>query len=124
MILQTIQKQKLLSGPYSDDALKLARALYNTYVKNDEEPFMKINIKNILTLLKLQADDKALRYIRKLLEELNEPLRVVNFQFMQKKYPIRFVVFCKYSIHDEVLELELSEEFLHAQNEYMLEKFL
>jgi hypothetical protein len=124
MSLHEIKKQKLLEEPFDADALKLARAIYNTYLENDKELFMEIKIKKILNLLKLQSSNKALKYIRYLFEELNEPLCVTDFKFYAKTYPMRFVVFCKYKINDETIEIELNEEFLHVEEFYMTDPFL
>ena len=124
MSLHEIIKQKLLQEPFDADALKLARAIYNTYLENDKELFMEIKIKNILNLLKLQSSKESLKYIRYLFEELNEPLCVTNFKFYAKTYPMRFVVFCNYTIKEETIEIELNEEFLHVEEAYMLDPFL
>ncbi|PHQ65495.1 MAG: hypothetical protein COB99_03650 [Sulfurimonas sp.] len=124
MSLHTIEKQQLLQEPFDDDALKLARAIFNTYLENDKDLFMEIKIKGIFNLLKLQSSKEALKYVRFLFEELNEPLCIKNFKYYAKEYPMRFVVFCRYKIHDETIEIELSEEFLHVEDEYMLDPFL
>lgn len=124
MSLHEIKKQKLLQEPLDDDALKLARAIYNTYLENNKELFMKIKVKSVLKLLKLQSSIEAIKYIQFLFEELNEPLCVQDFRYYAKTYPMRFVVFCTYKITDESIEIELSEEFLHVEDEYMLDKFL
>ncbi len=120
-----IEKQTLLSEPLSQDALRLARALYNTYEENDDDDLdMDIKIEAILRLLKLENTQDSLLYIRKLLEELNEPLGVKDFAFEGNRYPLRFVTFCKYSFHDEILHIQLSQEYLDVQKNYMLDAFL
>ena len=124
MSLHEIKKQKLLHEPFSDDALKLARAIYNTHKKDDEELFLEIKVPTIIKLLNLHPSKEAIKYIRDLLEELNEPLCVRGFKFFAKVYPMRFITFCTYEINEETLELNLSEEFLHVENEYMLDPFL
>lgn len=125
MSLHTIQKQQLLFEPFSDDSLKLARAIYNTYLGDDDkELFMEIKINTILNLLNLHPGIKATQYIRYLLEELNEPLCVRNFKYFANTYKMRFVVFCSYTIKDKTIEITLSEEFLHVEEEYMLDPFL
>ncbi|EDZ63334.1 hypothetical protein SMGD1_1731 [Sulfurimonas gotlandica GD1] len=124
MSLHEIIKQKLLQEPFDNDALKLARAIYNTYLENDKELFMDIKINTVLNLLKLQSSKEALKYIRFLFEELNEPLCVKNFKYYANTYPMRFVVFCSYKIKDETIEIELNEEFLHVEEHYMLDPFL
>jgi hypothetical protein len=124
MSLHEIKKQKLLQEPFDADALKLVRAIYNTYLENNKDLFMKIKIKNILNLLKLQSSKESLKYIRYLFEELNEPLCVTNFKFYAKTYPMRLVVFCNYKINDDIIEIELNEEFLYVEEFYMLDPFL
>ncbi|MBU1989290.1 hypothetical protein KJ691_00950 [bacterium] len=124
MSLHTITKQKLLSEPFSYEALRLARAIYNTYVNLDKELSMEIKIKSVENLLKLDSGVDTVSYIKKLFEELNEPLAVRDFKFYAQVYPIRFITFCRYTIKDTLIEIELSEEFLHAESEYMLEPFL
>ncbi len=124
MSMHTIEKQTLLYEPFSADALKLARAIHNTYIEDEEELFMEIKIKNVLNLLNLNSGVESLRYIRNLFEELNEPLCVKNFKYFANTYKMRFVVFCTYNIKEETIEIELSEEFLHVEQEYMLDPFL
>jgi len=124
MSLHTIEKQQLLYEPISPDALKLARAIYNTYLENDKDLFMEIKVKTIFNLLNLQSGVKALSYVKYLLEELNEPICVKNFKFYGTTYKMRFVIFCNYHIKDEMIEIDLNEEFLHVEEEYMLDPFL
>ena len=120
----TIQKQKLLSEPLSKDALKFARAIYNTYLEDDENLCMIIKIQSILNLLKLQYCKGSIEYIKELFEEINEPLFVKNFKFNGEIFPTRFVIFCKYEIVDKTIKIELSEEFLQVESQYMIDSFL
>lgn len=124
MGIHKIKRQKLLSEPFSQDSLKLARALYNTYKNDGEDLYMEIKIKSVVSLLGLRTGKEALEYIETLLEELNEPIAVKNFKLYAKVYPIRFVVFCKYRINDDIIKVELSEEYLEVESKYMLDSFL
>lgn len=124
MELHKIVKQKLLSEPFSDDALRLARAIFNTYVEDDKNLYMEIQITAIDALLKLRQGQEATEYIVTLLEELNEPLMVKDFKFYGEISKMKFLHFCKYKINKDTIEIELSEEFLLAESEYMLDKFL
>ena len=119
-----IIKQKLLSEPISDDALKLARAIYFTYLTNESDLYLEIKLSSIMKLLHLHSNKETIEEIHKLLRELNEPLAIKDFNFYGKFYPLRFVVFCKYKINKDILEIELSEEFLYAEQKYMLDSFL
>jgi len=119
-----IVKQNLLSEPFSVDALKLARAIYFTHLTDGNNLYLEIKLTSIMTLLHLHSNKKTIEKIHKLLGELNEPLAVRDFNFFGKVYQLRLVVFCKYKINKNILEIELSEEFLHAEHEYMLDSFL
>ncbi len=119
-----IIKQKLLTEPFSADALKLARAIYFTHLTDGNNLYLEIKLTSITTLLHLHSNKETQEKIHKLLDELNEPLAVKNFKFFGKVYPLRLVIFCKYKINKNILEIELSEEFLHAEHKYMLDSFL
>lgn len=119
-----IIKHNLLAEPLSPDALKLARGIYNTHISLDEEFEMEIKIPIFYKLLNLQPSEASINYIQDLLEELNEPLAIRNFEFNKEKIQLKFVQFCCYKIGNESIKIELSEEYLHAQREYMLDSFL
>jgi hypothetical protein len=112
-----------LGDVFSEDALKLARAIYNTYIENDKDLYMEIHIKKIKALLKIEIYDSK-RYITYLFEEINEPIGVRNFKYYADEYQIRFLVFCSYEIVDEIVKIYLSEEFLYAEKIYMIDNFL
>lgn len=124
MAIHKIQRQKLLSEPFSLDALKLSRALYYTYLNSDKELHMQIKLKTIYSLLKLTQSEESWAYVVHILDELNEPIGVKNFKFYAKTYALRFIIFCKYKLNGDTIEIELSEEYLHAEKEYMIEQFL
>lgn len=119
-----IIKQNLLVEPLSSDALKLARGIYNTYITQDEELSLEIKIPTFFKLLNLHPCKDSIEYIQNLLEELNEPLAIRNFEFNGEKIQLKFVQFCSYKIGENTIKIELSPEYLHAQSEYMLDCFL
>jgi hypothetical protein len=119
-----IVKQKLLSEPLSQKAVKFARAIYFAHLKDETNLYLEIKIASIMKLLGVYSIKEAVEHIIDILTELNEPLAVRNFEFYGKVYPIRFVTFCKYNICGDTLEIELNEEFLHAESNYMLDSFL
>ena len=124
MKIHTITKQKILSEPFTPDALKLAKALYNTYIKDDKNLYMEVRVSAIAKLLRVSADNDGINYIIKLLEELNEPILVKDFKFYNKLYPMRFLKFCTYKFDGDMLEVELNPEYLLVESEYMIDKFL
>lgn len=124
MSTTSIIKQNLLYEPLSADALRLARGIYNTYLDSEEEPVMEIKITNFYKLLHLEPCKEFMGKIQDLLEELNEPLAVRNFEFRGERVQLKFVQFCAYKITDESITIEISPEYLHVQREYMLDSFL
>ena len=124
MSIVSIIKQNLLHEPLSSDALRLAHGIYNTYIEQDEESPMEIKITNFYKLLHLDPCEKSINKIQELLEELNEPLAVKNFEFRGEKTQLKFVQFCTYKITKESIIIEISPEYLHVQREYMLDSFL
>lgn len=118
-----IIKQNLLGEPLSDNALKLARAIYNTYITYDDLD-MEIKFETFFKLLHLHPCKDSVNDVQNLLEELNEPLAVRNFEFHGEITQLKFVQFCTYTIHQETIEINLSEEYLHVQENYMLDAFL
>lgn len=124
MELHKIERQKLLSEPFSSGALKLARALSNTSKNREDELFLEVKLKVIFSLLGVKDCAESISYLETLLEELNEPIAVKNFKFSGKIYPLRFIVFCHYTIYEERIEIQLNEEYLLAEKAYMIDSFL
>lgn len=119
-----IIKQNLLSAPLSPKALKFARGVYNTYISHDEELSLEIKMSTIFKLLDLHPCVDSINDVRDILEELNEPLAVRNFEFNGEKIQLKFVQFCCYKIEKESVKLELSPEYIYVQRYYMLDSFL
>ncbi|MEA1893291.1 MAG: hypothetical protein U9N33_11360 [Campylobacterota bacterium] len=124
MSIHKIEKQQLLYEPLSKDALKFAKAVYNTYLEDPDELFLEIKIKTVLHLLNLNESVDSIHRIRHILEELNEPICVRNFKYFSDLHPMRFVYFCTYLITEDSIELELSEEYLCAIEDYMIDPYL
>jgi len=118
-----IKKRNLLSEPLSDNALKLARAIYNTYITYDDIE-MEIKFETFFKLLQLQSCKDSIDDIQWLLEELNEPLAVKNFEYNGIKTQLKFIQFCNYSINHDTVTIILSPEYLHAHMNYMKDAFL
>jgi len=118
-----IKKRKLLAEPLSEKALKLARAVYNTYVTYDDME-MEIKFATFFKLLQLQPCKDSISDIQWLLEELNEPLAVKNFEYNSVTTQLKFIQFCNYKINKETVTIKLSPEYLHAHMNYMEDAFL
>ncbi len=124
MINEEIKKNNLLHEELSEDALRLARAIYNTHIENGRRLDMEVKYKSIYSLLNIEESIDSINYIKTLFIELNEPICVNNFKYKHKTYPMRFVVFCNCTFTDIAVELELSEEYLEVEAKYMLDAFL
>ena len=120
---QDIKKRKLLAEPLSDKALRLARAVYNTYVTYDDME-MEIKFATFFKLLQLQPCKDSISDIQWLLEELNEPLAVKNFEYNGVTTQLKFIQFCNYKINKETVTIKLSPEYMHAHMNYMEDAFL
>ena len=118
-----IKKRKLLAEPISEKALKLARAIYNTYITYDDFE-MEIKFITFYKLLDLQPCKDSINDIQWLLEELNEPLAIKNFEFNGITTQLKFIQFCNYKINKDTVTIILSEEYLHAHLNYMSDAFL
>ena len=118
-----IKKRKLLAEPLSEKALKLARAVYNTYVTYDDME-MEIKFATFFKLLQLQPCKDSISDIQWLLEELNEPLAVKNFEYNGVTTQLKFIQFCNYKINKETVTIKLSPEYMHAHMNYMEDAFL
>jgi len=124
MSLHVTQKQYLLGEIFSQDALRLARAIYNTYIEDEKDLYMEIHLEKLTSLFNIANDKEGIHYLSNLFEEINEPISVKNFKFYGEEYELRFMQFCKYEIREDIVMIELNEEFLLAEKEYMIDKFL
>jgi len=124
MVLHTIEKQKLIYEEFEPDVLRLAQILYNTYIEDNYELFIEVKIKTLIKVLKIQNHKNPIQYVKYLFEELNEPLCVKNFKFFKNTYKMRFIYFCTYGFRNGSIDIELSEEYLYAIQNYMIDPYL
>lgn len=103
--------------------MKLARAVYNTYITY-EDMHIEVKFATFFKLLDLHPCKDSLNDIQWLLEELNEPLAVKNFEFEGKTTQLKFIQFCNYTIGTDTLSIDISPEYLHAHQHYMEDAFL
>jgi len=118
-----IVKRKLLAEPLSEKALKLARAVYNTYITYDDME-MEIKFTTFYKLLNLHSAKDSINDIQWLLEELNEPLAVKNFEYNGITTQLKFIQFCNYKINTETVTIILNPEYMYAHMNYMKDAFL
>jgi len=114
----------------SDDAVRLANAIYNTYVQ-ENYPYLEVGVKRLCQIFGFTGYTLAkadLDYVRGLFEELNEPIAVVDFKYGSKTYPWKALQFCAFEKpwkdEDENIEIVINEMYLAAVQEYMEKPFI
>ncbi|MDD2790114.1 MAG: hypothetical protein PHU40_05540 [Sulfurimonas sp.] len=117
-------KQNVFKVPLSPDALRVARALYYSYLSKEKRAHINVKLQNIFKLLKREDDIYAMEYLQELFEELNEPLEILNFRYEGKMYPRRFIFFFKYEIIQDSITIDISPEYIYAHDNYMMDTFL
>jgi hypothetical protein len=114
----------------SDDALRLANVLYNTYVQEDD-PFLEVNVNRLCEIFGYRGytyKKEELQHIRDLFEELNEPIAVVDFKYGSRTYDWKALSFCSFEKPwkegDETIEIVINEMYIAAVKEYMEKPFI
>jgi len=78
------------------EAVKLANAIYNTYMKV-QEPMMVLSIERLCGLFGYEPSEETLAYIDSIFDELNEPAAVSNYEYEGEFYTWKPLEFCIYS---------------------------
>ena len=114
----------------SDDAVKLANAIYNTYVQEDY-PYLEISVNRLCEIFGFGGyahRHQDLEYIRGLFEELNEPIAVVDFKYGSRLYDWKALTFCSFEKpwgdSDETIEIVINEMYIAAVQRYMEKPFI
>lgn len=101
-----------LPGP---NAIRLANALYQTYV-SEGEPLLHIRKELLFQLYRRLDDEPSDLKIEQLFNELNEPCAVENFEYEGKLIEWRMVSFCRLlspiAPENEHVDVEINELFL------------
>lgn len=111
----------------SPECIKLATAIYNTYVA-EGEPYLSIPQKHLCKLYGLSNSHETYMYLQELFAELNEPVLLEDFVFRGKMYKWETISFCSFDEEwkegDEFLEITINELFLAVMKERMAEPFI
>ena len=111
----------------SNDAYKLANAIYNTY-KIDEDAYLSISAKNLINLFPHLSVYESIFKIRALFMEINEPILIQHFEYRNRYISWKTISFCYCDncIEDinDVLELELDEMYLELLENDKSQKIL
>ena len=111
----------------SEHALKLANALYNTYVQ-EKYPYLEISVEKLCGIFGLVYDAEAVAYLRGIFDELNEPIAVKDFLYGSKRYSWKILQFCEFEEEwkdgDTHIEVHIDEMYLEAMKQYMQKPFV
>lgn len=111
----------------SPEAIKLANAIYNTYMKV-EEPMMKLSAERVCGLFGMIPSDEAYVYVDRLFDELNEPAVVEDYDFEGKHYDWLLLQFCVYThtadIKSEFYLVTINPMYIDAIRRFMEKPFI
>ena len=126
--MQTIEKQHLIKEPLEKETLKLAQAIYSTYIVNEKDPYMSIPVDKLYTLLGFEKTPDSLNKLIDVFVDLTEPIVVREFEYMGKRYEEIILTFCDFKIIEQdghkQMEIEVNEMYLKAMKYYMTDPFL
>ncbi len=111
----------------SKDAIKLANMIYNTY-KQENDPYLVVSVQRLCAVFGFRhytCSKKEKQILRDLFDELNEPIRVIDFKYKNRTYEWKSLQFCTFEKswedEDTSIELMLNEMYIAAMKEYLEE---
>ncbi len=118
--MEEIIKSSLIKTEPSKDAIRLAQAIYNTYLQLDN-PYLCIPITRLCLIFDAKCTKEFLRHLGKLFDELNEPIMAEHFNYKGKKYDWKVLKFCNVEQlkgdKGNYLDVEINEMFVEAVKE-------
>jgi len=112
----------------NEDAIKLANAIYNTYIYEGKNPYLDLSVKRLCAMYKLQDTEEAHLFIKNVFEELNEPAVVENFKYLGKMIDWKVITFCEFEHvwrdEDAFIEVNVNEMYLAAMEKFMKDPYL
>ena len=111
----------------SDEAIKLANAIYHTYLL-DKYPYLHIPVQRLCAIFGLEFDKEATDRLREIFEELNEPIVVTDFQYGSKVHDWTVLQFCEFEKRweegDAYVDIYLEEMYVEAMKRFMEKPFV
>jgi len=114
----------------SRDASKLANVLYNTYRQEDDASLVVSvhRLCEVFGFIHYTCSKEEKQYLRDLFDELNEPIRVIDFQYGNQHYDWEVLQFCAFEMpwgdEDEHIELIINEMYIAVMKAYLNEPFI
>ena len=112
----------------SKDAIKLANAIYNTYIYEGKNPYLDLSVKRLCEMYGFSNTEASYQKIKTIFEDLNEPAVVENFKYLGRIIDWKVITFCEFEHvwrdEDAFIEINLNELFLSAMQYFMKEPYL
>lgn len=122
--MNTLPFMSVLPG---EDAIKLANAIYQTYVI-EEDSHLTLNVARLCEVFGFRHTHETIAYFKMLFEELNEPVVVTDFHYNNHRYKWLVLTFCSFEApwndEDSHIYIALNEIFLQAMRELMAEPYI
>lgn len=111
----------------SENAVRLAQALYNTYVIEEDE-ILEFNVQRLFELFRMPKSQGSYDFITALFDDLNEPIVVENYPFQGGVIDWKSIAFCTFlipwRIDDDSVTIELNMLYLDVMKNSMQEPFI
>ncbi len=112
----------------SEDAIKLANAIYNTYIYEGKNPYLDLSVHRLCEMYDLPDTEQGHKRIKEIFEDLNEPAVVENFKYRGKTIDWKVITFCEFEHvwrdKDAFIEVNVNEMYLAAMQHFMKEPYL
>lgn len=122
-----MSEHRLISAIPSEDAIKLANAIYQTYIY-EEYSHLKLSVKRLCEVFQFEHTPETISYFRALFSELNEPVAVSDFTYEEHLYKWLVLDFCSFEKpwqdEDEYIYIAINEIYLSAVKALMSEPFI
>jgi hypothetical protein len=111
----------------SKDAIKLANAIYQTYMLEDD-PSLSLSVIRLCEVFALTYSKETYLYFLKLFDELNEPVALKDFSYENRVYEWLVAEFCtfdsEWKFEDKHIQITVNEIYLSAMQSLMEEPFI
>lgn len=122
-----MNEPSFISNPPSDDAIKLANAVYQTYIV-EEYSHLKLSVERLCAIYAFKHTPETILYFKTLFAELNEPVALKDFTYEDHYYKWIVLNFCtfekEWKNEDKFVYIALNEIYLSAMQKLMEEPFI
>jgi len=111
----------------SENAVRLAQALYNTYVIEEDE-VLEFSVTRLYEMFRVSASKGSYDFLNALFDDLNEPIVVENYWYEGEIIEWKSIEFCHFILpwkfDDEHVSIALNLLYIDVIKHSMQEPFL